>query len=161
MTSPPPYLTAPSPAFRPRQQPAAALHALASQLRTAGITRLYGTACTLFGVLSVTGGLTVWTNGRMLWWQAGGNQETWPAADPQGAALCCGELSPNTRQRSDAGRNVRVSAWRCGDWPCTATHHRVGCLTSSGLGVAPSPGAWCRSAAGPGPPRKRGAADPV
>ena len=40
----------------------------------------------MFGVLSVTGGLTVWTNGRLLWWQAGGNQETWPAADPQGAA---------------------------------------------------------------------------
>ena len=82
----PPYLTAPSPAFPPRQQPAAALRALAGQLRISGITRLYGTACTLFGVLSVTGGLTVWTNGRLLWWQAGGNQETWPAADPQGAA---------------------------------------------------------------------------
>ena len=86
MTSPPPCLTAPSPAFPPRQQPAEALHALVGQLRTAGITRLYGTACTLLGVLSVTSGLTVWTNGRLLWWQACGNQETWPAADPQGAA---------------------------------------------------------------------------
>jgi hypothetical protein len=83
---PPPYLTAPGPAFPPRQRPAAALRALAAQLRAAGITRLYGSACTLFGVLSITYGLTVWTNGRLLWWQTGNDQETWPAADPQGAA---------------------------------------------------------------------------
>ena len=82
--SPPPYLTAPRP--NPRQQPAAALRALAAYLRAAGITQLYGSACALFGVLSVASGLTVWTNGRLLWWQTGGNQQTWPATDPQGAA---------------------------------------------------------------------------
>ena len=51
---PPPYLTAPGPAFPPRQRPAAALRALAAQLRAAGITRLYGSACALFGVLSIS-----------------------------------------------------------------------------------------------------------
>ncbi len=81
---PPPYLAAPAP--NSRQRPAAALRALAAQLRAAGITRLYGSACALFGVLSVAYGLTVWTNGRLLWWQTGDDQESWPAADPQGAA---------------------------------------------------------------------------
>jgi len=83
LVRPPPYLTAPGP---PRQRPAAVLGALAAQLRAAGITRLYGSACALFGVLSVAYGLTVWTNGRLLWWQTGDDQETWPAADPHGAA---------------------------------------------------------------------------
>lgn len=83
----PPYLTTPGPEpTPPRQRPAAALGALAAQLRAAGVTRLYGSACALFGVLSVAYGLTVWTNGRVLWWQAGDEQAVWPAADPQGAA---------------------------------------------------------------------------
>lgn len=81
---PPPYLTAPGP--NPRQRPAAALRALAAQLRAQGITQLYGSACALLGVLSVAYGLTVWTNGRLLWWQTGSNEATWPAADPEGAA---------------------------------------------------------------------------
>ena len=80
------YLTAPSPAFPPRQEPAAALRALAALLCVAGITHLYGSACARYGVLSVSGGLTVWTNGRVLWWRVGGEQATWPAADPDGAA---------------------------------------------------------------------------
>jgi len=88
---PPPYLAAPAP--NPRQRPAAALRALAAQLRVVGITRLYGSACALFGVLSVAYGLTVWTNGRLLWWQTGDDQETWPAADPQGAARLLATLA--------------------------------------------------------------------
>ena len=80
---PPPYLTAPGP---PRQRPAAALAALAAQLRAAGITRLYGTACALFGVLSISYGLTVWTNGRVFWWRRDDEEIRWPAADPGGAA---------------------------------------------------------------------------
>ncbi|HWG62441.1 MAG TPA: hypothetical protein VG253_12085 [Streptosporangiaceae bacterium] len=80
---PPPYLTAPGP---PRQRPAAALAALADQLRAAGITRLYGSACALFGVLSVSYGLTVWTNGRVFWWRRDDEEIRWPAADPGGAA---------------------------------------------------------------------------
>jgi hypothetical protein len=31
-------------------------------------------------------GVTVWTNGRVLWWRADGEEMTWPAADPYGAA---------------------------------------------------------------------------
>jgi hypothetical protein len=79
----PPYLTAPG---SPRLRPAAALGALAAQLRAAGITRLYGSACALLGVLSVSYGLTVWTNGRVFWWRRDDEEIRWPAADPGGAA---------------------------------------------------------------------------
>jgi hypothetical protein len=99
---PPPYLTAPRP--NPRRQPAAALRALAAHLRAAGITQLYGSACALFGVLSVANGLTVWTNGRLLWWQTGGNQATWPATDPQGAARALTALATRPSPPPPPGR---------------------------------------------------------
>ena len=79
----PPYLL---PAPLPRQRPAEALEALAGQLRQHGLTHLYGTSSRLFGVLSVREGVTVWTNGRVLWWRAADDETTWPAADAPGAA---------------------------------------------------------------------------
>jgi hypothetical protein len=82
---PPPPGPAP-PDAPPRQRPAAALRALAAQLGAAGLTRLYGSACDLFGVLSVTYGLTVWTDGRVFWWRRDDQEIRWPAADPGGAA---------------------------------------------------------------------------
>ena len=81
----PPHLL-PSPVgFPPRQSPNEALYALAGHLREQGITSLYGCACDRFGVLSLPG-ITVWTNGRVLWWRAGDHETAWPAADPDGAA---------------------------------------------------------------------------
>jgi hypothetical protein len=69
----------------PPQRPAQALHTLAGQLRQRGITSLYGNACDQLGVLSLPG-VSVWTNGRILWWRTGeGTQITWPATDPEGA----------------------------------------------------------------------------
>ena len=73
------------PAPPPRQRPAEALDALAQQLRRRGIRSLYADSCDRFGVLSMPG-VTVWTNGRVLWWRADGEEMTWPAADPYGAA---------------------------------------------------------------------------
>jgi hypothetical protein len=43
-------------------------------------------------VLSVACGVTVWSNGRVLWWQAGDSGITWPAADTSGAARRLTEL---------------------------------------------------------------------
>jgi hypothetical protein len=44
---------------RPRRLPPGdVLRTLAEMLRAAGITRLYGSACTLLGVLSIACGLT-------------------------------------------------------------------------------------------------------
>lgn len=79
------------PAPPPRQQPAKALDALAAQLRERGVTSLYGASCRLFGVLSLPA-VSVWTNGQVLWWRAGDDQTTWPAADPPGAAQRLAEL---------------------------------------------------------------------
>jgi hypothetical protein len=47
---------------------------------------LYGSACTMFGVLSVAYGLSVWCDGHQLWWHRDGQRTTWPASDPDGAA---------------------------------------------------------------------------
>jgi hypothetical protein len=96
---PPPYLAAPGPpASPPYQRPAEALRALAAQLTRVGTTRLYGNACTHYGVLSISYGLTVWTNGRVLWWRHNGRETTWPAADPQGAARLLTTLTPGPRR---------------------------------------------------------------
>jgi len=59
---------------------------LARLLTRHGPTRVYVAACHLYAVISVTAGLTVWTNGRQLWWDQPGQPSTWPATDPEGAA---------------------------------------------------------------------------
>ena len=69
-----------------RATPATAAASLASQLAQAGITRVYTAACDRYALISVTAGLTVWTNGRVLWWHHPDQPGTWPAADPAPAA---------------------------------------------------------------------------
>jgi len=69
-----------------RLEPRNVLRALAELLQQRGITRLYGSAGPQLGVLSVADNLTVWTDGRLLWWQQDGENINWPAADPDGAA---------------------------------------------------------------------------
>ncbi len=65
----------------------AAIWALAGELeRRYGLTRLYGRANRSIGVLSISVGVTVWCDGRRLTWQVLGQQVTWPADDPDGAA---------------------------------------------------------------------------
>jgi hypothetical protein len=93
ITMTPPHLTPAPPGFPPRQRPAEVLDALAGQLRQRGLTHLYAASCRLFGVLSVSAGVTVWTNGRVLWWRAADDETTWPAADAPGAAWRLAELS--------------------------------------------------------------------
>ena len=75
----------------PRQRPAEALDALAGQLRQHGIGPLYGTSCRHLGVLSLPA-VSVWTNGRVLWWATADGGMTWPAADAPGAARRLAEL---------------------------------------------------------------------
>ena len=98
VTMTPPTLR-PAPAeFPARQRPAEVLDALAAQLRERGLTHLYGASCGWFGVLSVAAGVTVWTNGRILWWHANGTNATWPAADHPGAARQLAGLMPAASQ---------------------------------------------------------------
>jgi hypothetical protein len=89
----PPYLAAPVGLPGSRQRPSLVLRALAAQLRERELTHLYLAACPRFGVLSVAYQLTVWTNGRVLWWQVGPAETTWPAADVPGAALRLARLA--------------------------------------------------------------------
>jgi hypothetical protein len=92
-----PLLPAPA-AFPPRQRPAEVPDAPPAQLRERGLTRLYGACCRRFAVLSVAAGITVWTNGRILWWHANGTNATWPAADHPGAARQLSNLMPEASQ---------------------------------------------------------------
>ena len=90
----PAYLTGPRP--NPHQRPATAIDALVGRLRAVGVTRLYAATCARYGVLSVAYGVTVWTNGRLLWWQAKSGEMIWPAADPEGAARRLTSLTTDT-----------------------------------------------------------------
>jgi hypothetical protein len=77
----------------PPRCPADVLRTLADLLQARGLTRLYGCACAAVGVLSVTIGLTVWCDGRLLRWRHDGDETTWPAADPDGAARRLADLA--------------------------------------------------------------------
>ena len=67
----------------PRQRPADALEALAGQVPVPG----WACICSdgVLGVLSLPA-VSVWTNGRVLWWATADGGMTWPAADAPGAA---------------------------------------------------------------------------
>ena len=77
------------PGFPPRQRPAGALEPLAGQLRPAD--RFYTSADSVLGVLSLPG-VSVWTNGRVLWWRTMDGETTWPAADAPVAARRLAEM---------------------------------------------------------------------
>ena len=76
----------PFPPPHPASYPSPARTALAAQLSLHGITGIYTASTAKFAVISVTTGLTVWTNGRLLWCARAGQRRTWPAADIQAAA---------------------------------------------------------------------------
>lgn len=92
----PPPARFPRPA-RPGPAPSSPGHlaaAVARLLARHGLTRIYTAACHLYAVISVTAGLTIWTNGRQLWWDRPGQPGTWPADDPEGAAHLAGLAAP-------------------------------------------------------------------
>jgi hypothetical protein len=74
-------------------RPGDVMRDLITLLRGHGLTRLYWSACTIFAVLSVTRGLTVWCDGRHLTWKHEGVATTWPAADTEGAATRLAKLA--------------------------------------------------------------------
>ena len=80
-----------------RLRSADVLRALADRLRARGITKLYGSACAMLGVLSAAYGLSVWSDGRQLWWHRDDNRTAWPARDLDGAArILVGLVSDQT-----------------------------------------------------------------
>jgi hypothetical protein len=66
--------------------PGRAAAALTSQLTQLGITGIYTATAEKFAIISVTAGLTVWTNGRLLWCTHHGQRHTWPAEHAAAAA---------------------------------------------------------------------------
>jgi hypothetical protein len=76
-----------------RLRPMDVLHTPADLLRTRGVTRLYASGCTMFGVLSIAYGLRVWCDGHRMWWHRDGQRTTWPASDPDGAARLLVDLA--------------------------------------------------------------------
>lgn len=76
-----------------RGHPGVILAAVEAALRQRGLSHLYGAACTLYGVLSVAFGLTVWCDGRTLTWQHGSEKASWPVSDPDGAAERIADLA--------------------------------------------------------------------
>ena len=91
MQPPAPFPPGPGPAAA---SPAAVAAALARHLAGHGLSGIYTAATYKFAVISVTTGLTVWTNGQQLWCTQHGQRHTWPAADLAAssariAALAC------------------------------------------------------------------------
>jgi hypothetical protein len=60
--------------------PAAVAAALARHLAAHGITGVYTAATYKVAVISVTEGLTIWTNGPLLWCTQAGQRHTWSAS---------------------------------------------------------------------------------
>ena len=83
MQPPAPFPPVPGPAAA---TPAAVTAALTRQLAAHGLTGIYTAAAEKFAVISVTAGLTIWTNGHLLWCTRHGQRHTWPAADIAAAA---------------------------------------------------------------------------
>jgi hypothetical protein len=83
MHPPAPFSPGPGPAAA---SPAAVAAALARHLAARSITGIYTATTYKFAVISVTAGLTVWTNGQQLWCTCHGQRHTWPTADMEAAA---------------------------------------------------------------------------
>jgi len=66
--------------------PARAAADLARALDRHGLTGIYTAATSQFAVISVSAGVTAWTNGRLVWITRDGQRETWTAADTETAA---------------------------------------------------------------------------
>jgi hypothetical protein len=73
--------------------PARVATELTRELTLAGITGIYTATTAKFAVISVTAGLTVWTDGHQLWCTCQGQRHTWPAADPAAAAAAIAALA--------------------------------------------------------------------
>jgi hypothetical protein len=68
------------------RRPADISRELVTLLRIQGLTRLYWSACTILGVISITPDLTVWTDGRHLTWTHHGTRTSLPIHDTHHAA---------------------------------------------------------------------------
>lgn len=85
--------SAPFPPPPPPAGPAATAAALARALAARGLAGIYTAANARFALVSVTAGLTVWTDGRQIWCTCAGQRHIWPAADIGGTAAAIAALA--------------------------------------------------------------------
>jgi hypothetical protein len=83
----------PFPPPPPGASPAAAATALTRALTARGLTGIYTATAARFGLISVTAGVTAWTNGHQIWCTSAGQHHTWPAADIETAAASLAALA--------------------------------------------------------------------
>jgi hypothetical protein len=67
--------------------------ALADQLERQGISRVYTAASGQYAVISVNAGMTVWTNGPLIWCTVQGQRYTWAANEIGTAAARIASLA--------------------------------------------------------------------
>ncbi len=89
---PPPPFQLPPPAAGPGG-PARCAAFLARELARHGVTGIYTAAAEKFAVISITAGLTAWTNGQLLWCTYDGQRHAWPAGDTGSAAAFLAALA--------------------------------------------------------------------
>ena len=85
----PPHLLPAPPGFPRRQRPAEALEALAREIPGPGPAYVFSDG--VLAVLSLPA-VSVWSNGRVLWWRTAAGEMVWPAVDTPGAARRLAEL---------------------------------------------------------------------
>jgi hypothetical protein len=77
----------------PGSSPAATAAALTRALTNRGITGIYTATAARVGLVSVTAGVTAWTNGHQIWCTHSGQHYTWPAAGIDAAASALADLA--------------------------------------------------------------------
>jgi len=90
MPPPAPWPLTPGP---PPASPASVADTLVRHLTAHGLTGIYTATTDKVAIISVTTGLTVWTDGRLLWYDHGGQRHTWPAARTGTAATTIAALA--------------------------------------------------------------------
>jgi len=82
----PPDPFPPPPPDSGRASPGHVAASLTRALTRHGITGIYTATAEKFAIISVTAGLTVWTNGHRIWCTHEGQRHTWDAAEIEPAA---------------------------------------------------------------------------
>jgi hypothetical protein len=80
------YPPVPFPPPPPGASPAATAAILTRALGVRGITGIYTATAAQVAVVSVTAGVTVWTNGHQIWCNCSGHHYIWVAVDIDTAA---------------------------------------------------------------------------
>jgi len=80
-------------------------------LAARGVTGVYTATAARVAVVSVTAGVTAWTNGHQIWCTFAGQHYTWPVADIEAAATALAELTrPSLVDEETPGSRTRSSS---------------------------------------------------